>query len=1411
MIGSNRPVFDVTRYRAQHNALKSSQEENVTRWLEVFEKTGPGKRSEDQLMSLDDLIDKVQFFRNLQPEQCHALFQLCDVRKLHYGEVLFRQGDVGNALYVVLKGKLNVKVRLARKASSKALADHKKMSLKRKSSQRHGLKRKQTKEEMEADTMSAEQREQALIEKYATEQVVAKIGELRAFGELALHSADGKRRAGVVAASDQVVLLEINRRDYERSLKRWKARITRDRVAFLKKTHTFRFCTDEDLAKIVGSVRVCTYSPGQVIVRQGDAGTGEIFLVQAGECAVRRTAMWVDLLLRRRVARRGEQNDAVRARIREIRAAQDKEAKRKAEGDGHHSALSPRSRKLNHAAKKHSQTATMAGIKAMSAADRLRRIMSSGTLVRKTFNPEEKLAKKKRLLQEYRLRFVDGAAGRRRRERRRSMRGKDMGQFDVPRSPPGSPKKAVAKPLDDVQRACKVKRTARHGLDGDRGTLATGGEDASVMAGLGAGTTIKRRRHSLFGGAELIDGGGGISDAAGKGKSAQHQRHGTFVKGKISARRTVATAGHKTGGGASRWENQFGGGDAADKEQELAVVRRTQALIESPWTVEIGRKTVYDSFGEAELLGLAPRYASSVVATQHTRVLALYKSDLKQILEHRLAGALSRSDLLPDALLFSLGEENIAFLKNLWADVLATPQDDDDDDSDRGSNDDADGDKDDDLKLDEDDADARAVEGDLDDLDDVLNLGAKPTTPGGGGGVVGGSGSAAAATDVGTPDVPNRRKLQLRRHSSAMDVNEEQKAAAVFAARAAEANAELAGEAPPPSKISGGKRTLQRHASARARMTDVAGAVDEKDLELAKNVMARYLQEAAMQPKLRKRYSSRCMIEHQTAAILGIVKFKKGIGAEGGGGGGRAEDGGAGGGAAAPSPLKARRPKTRGGDHKALSTREIAALTRRMAAQGRSARAVRVAPATPGVEAVRQQHRRPSWLKVKAELRASGGGLGGRKARGGEDGGGGKERGGRESAGAGGGIDPATGRERPAWNVGTVAAPWLEHAHELGSGKSPRRPATAAAAGGAQGSPLPAGRGRTLRPATTSPRARGEADNNNVPPTTPKSPAKKKKKPNDAANWEDSVGSLKEIPAEDRPAAWRPDEDVDAAAAEQDEAGRTDAEKDLYVPTLNQLMTFAARATMISDDMVLDRLDASAAWQRYKRHFFLGTTTAELVRESHWAKAWGREHAKEAIEQRRLENPNLRFKPKPNTEAPHGDDVEISEQLSRFCSGLNAVHSDYVGVYRPYKQREARAREDMREAAIADARSNYNRRGSELATEVRPTILGMMFGAKAGQKGGRQAVGDVWTASDHAQFDGKLAVARHKHSSTGSMVTDKARSKRNLAKLKMATRKAITARFALSALSAARKVTPEQRAAQSRARARRLSDPTQLL
>ena len=54
--------------------------------------------------------------------------------------------------------------------------------------------------------------------------------------------------------------------------------------------------------------------------------------------------------------------------------------------------------------------------------------------------------------------------------------------------------------------------------------------------------------------------------------------------------------------------------------------------------------------------------------------------------------------------------------------------------------------------------------------------------------------------------------------------------------------------------------------------------------------------------------------------------------------------------------------------------------------------------------------------------------------------------------------------------------------------------------------------------------------------------------------------------------------------------------------------------------------------------------------------------------------------------------MEISEQLSRFCSGLNAVHSDYVGVYRPYKQREAREREEKLAAAIADARDEHNRR-----------------------------------------------------------------------------------------------------------------------
>src|SRR5574338_598939 len=49
-------------------------------------------------------------FRNLAPELAHRLAQLCHIRTLPEGAVLFQQGDEGDALYAVVSGLIRIAI-----------------------------------------------------------------------------------------------------------------------------------------------------------------------------------------------------------------------------------------------------------------------------------------------------------------------------------------------------------------------------------------------------------------------------------------------------------------------------------------------------------------------------------------------------------------------------------------------------------------------------------------------------------------------------------------------------------------------------------------------------------------------------------------------------------------------------------------------------------------------------------------------------------------------------------------------------------------------------------------------------------------------------------------------------------------------------------------------------------------------------------------------------------------------------------------------------------------------------------------------------------------------------------------------------------------------------------------------------
>jgi zinc transporter ZupT len=122
-------------------------------------------RQRHELRELIRLLAKSDLLRHLPPEEVEALLRCVCRRRLAVGEILFRTGDPGDALYVVIRGRVEV------------LA------------------------EAEAEPSRAM-------------RVIAELGEAQAFGEMALLG--GGKRTATVRALAETELLQIPKRDFDR-------------------------------------------------------------------------------------------------------------------------------------------------------------------------------------------------------------------------------------------------------------------------------------------------------------------------------------------------------------------------------------------------------------------------------------------------------------------------------------------------------------------------------------------------------------------------------------------------------------------------------------------------------------------------------------------------------------------------------------------------------------------------------------------------------------------------------------------------------------------------------------------------------------------------------------------------------------------------------------------------------------------------------------------------------------------------------------------------------------------------------------------------------------------------------------------------------------------------------------------
>jgi CRP-like cAMP-binding protein len=152
-------------------SLFLDQKGAAIRYPTRFREYALGQKQKDAKETIQ-LLSKCDLLRHLPPEEVERILPCVRNRHLDGGEVLFRAGDAGDALFIVARGKVEV--------LSGAAEEH-----------RNG---------------------------YPAGEKLAELGEGQAFGEMALLS--GEPRTATIQSAAQTDLLEIGREDFDRLLVR---------------------------------------------------------------------------------------------------------------------------------------------------------------------------------------------------------------------------------------------------------------------------------------------------------------------------------------------------------------------------------------------------------------------------------------------------------------------------------------------------------------------------------------------------------------------------------------------------------------------------------------------------------------------------------------------------------------------------------------------------------------------------------------------------------------------------------------------------------------------------------------------------------------------------------------------------------------------------------------------------------------------------------------------------------------------------------------------------------------------------------------------------------------------------------------------------------------------------------------
>ena len=250
-------------------AKDSNEVEGFERVAELLQ-IDSGARSKNQLDELAQLLTKTSsFFQTLDPGLHYDICQAASYKRLQSNDVVFVQGEVGDAFYVVLRGTLSLHIK-----GTPGLPPPKKEA-----------------KEPQPGEEGLEEEPEDLTEVYGP--CISVLSGGQSFGELAL--LHGMPRTGTVLCQDESELLVLWKANYDEILQTSQARELERQVAFLRNLPNLDKLSTGRLMRIAYCFQLKELSRGYTLLQEGrtsEKGHVYVYIVKEGAIKmVRRTNM----------------------------------------------------------------------------------------------------------------------------------------------------------------------------------------------------------------------------------------------------------------------------------------------------------------------------------------------------------------------------------------------------------------------------------------------------------------------------------------------------------------------------------------------------------------------------------------------------------------------------------------------------------------------------------------------------------------------------------------------------------------------------------------------------------------------------------------------------------------------------------------------------------------------------------------------------------------------------------------------------------------------------------------------------------------------------------------------------------------------------------------------------------------